>query len=163
MSLYAVGVDLGTMQAAGAVPTLVRKTLTFNGTTVGDVGTDALFTVTGDVKVVGLWVKINTTLVDTVDGATFSIGVTGNTARFFDSSSEPLDLDAMTTGVWLIGNSSNPQTASGANLAEASSGAGMAISANILLTVATQAINSGALTVYVEYIPLSAGASVVAA
>lgn len=164
MSLYPIGVDLGTMQAAGAVPTLVRKTVTFTGGAgAGAVGTVDVFTVSGDVaaKIV---VKCTTTLVDTVDGATFEIGTATVDSLYFSGSATPLDLDAIVAGKYLLSNGVADTTDFTIFSASLENGTlGPIIDEDIIITVETQAINSGVLQFYCVYYPLSAGASVMAA
>ena len=159
MSLYAVGVDLGTMQNAGAVPTRVSKTVTFTGAAgAGAVGTVALFTVTGDVQVTGLWIKCTTDMTEAGSSATIGTGVTGATGYFYGG------MGIGQGARWFNGDGSWTTAAGGNLINDGSDHEGAAsISANILFTITDQNVTGGVVTVYVNYIPLSAGASVVAA
>lgn len=164
MGIELIGPSLGGLQAAGAVPTLVRKTVTFTGGAgAGAVGTVNVFTVTGDVAV-KLYVKCTTTLVDTVDGATFEVGTATVDNIFWSGSAEPTDLDTIVAGKYLTSNFVNDigdYTVSGGF--RENGDLGTVIDENIIITVETQAINSGVLQFYCLYYPLSSGASVVAA
>lgn len=159
MSLYAVGVDLGTMQAAGAAPTLIRGSKTFTGAAnLGAVGAAPVFTTTGAVALDGFWVRCTTTLSDTVDGAEFTIGTTNDPAILYDGTTATgagLDLDTLVAGLWV----EDPLGDYGSNLAGGISRAPAAVDENILMTVSGQAITGGVLVFYALYRPLSAGAS----
>lgn len=150
----------GALQAAGAVPTPVRKTVTFTGGAgAGAVGTVALFTVTGDVLLTDLRAKVTTTLADTVDGAFFSVGTATSVGAFFDAANELTDLDTFVAGKWLLDSTAGDF---GSSLAYNETPP-VGIDENIIITVSAQAINSGVIVFYLQYTPLSAGASVVAA
>lgn len=147
------GVDLGTMQAAGAVPTLVRKTVTFTGAAGnGAAGTVALFTVTGDVEVVKYFEKCTESL---VGAATLETGITGATAIFGPQVANATTVDA---GMW--NTSEGWATGYGA---DTKAGLSYVTAEDIFMTVGTTDITDGTVTAYLQYIPLSAGASVVAA
>lgn len=137
---------------------LATKTVTFTGGAgAGAVGTVSLFTVTGDVQITGFAAKCTTNLVDAGGGtpAGLDFGVTGNTG-LIGPSIDPAD--GWDAGEW-FDNDTAGQTAGGIE-------PGVAIyniSANIIATVAFEAINSGVIVVYVWWRPLSAGATLVAA
>lgn len=155
-----LGSSIAGLQNAGAVPTLVRKTVTFTGGAgAGATGTVAVFTVTGDVLVYGIWIKCTTDLVDTVDGAVLTFGYTGATSAFM---SAPADLDTIDAGDFLD-NTGGDLADLGYNLLVTDPYPPAVLSADMFFTVGTQAINSGVLEVSCLFAPLSAGASVVAA
>ena len=154
MSLYAVGVDLGTMQNAGAVPTIVRKTVTFVAGTTGATTTHALFTVTGAVRVVQLSALCTVSL--TVGGSTtLTVGNATDTAMYLDGTDSPIDLTDVDAGTYLL--------ATDIVASQSTAITTVFTVENITYTVGTSTITGGALQFICEYIPLSAGASVVAA
>lgn len=150
------GSPLDALQSAGAVPKLIRASKTFTGAAnLGATGVNELFTTTGAVAIDGFWVRCTTSLVDAVDGAIFKIGVTGADAILTDVNYEgAFDLDTLDADMWLD-NSGGVPTGHGANLA-AQAGSFATVSANIIMTITTQAITGGALAFYVLYRPLSA-------
>lgn len=156
MSIRGGGVDLGTLQNAGAVPKLIRASKTFTGAAnLGATGVNELFTTTGAVFLEAVLVRCTTTLSDTVDGAVFTMGITGQAGLFVDFSVG--DLDSITAGLGLSG--SGPATGLGDNLVGANSAnaalGGTMILDNMIMTISTQAITGGVLEFYVLYRPLS--------
>ena len=155
MAIGAGGVDLGTLQNAGAAPKLIRASKTFTGAAnLGAVGVNELFTTTGEVVLEGFWVSCTTTLSDTVDGAIFTIGTPTGTLLIADYSA--VDLDSIVAGVYL--GASGP-TGYGNNIVDDGGGqtssGGTAINTNIIMDVSTQAITGGVLEFYVLWRPLS--------
>ena len=162
MSLYAVGVDLGTMQAAAAAPKLIRGSKTYTGAAnLGATGVNELFTTTGAVLLDGFWVRCTTDLVDAVDGAEFTLGVTGSAACFWDgttSTGDTIDLDAINAGDLLFLADGGASVGDGIGGADPVPGpaAGRVIVDNIIQTISVQNITGGVLVFYVLYRPLSA-------
>lgn len=132
-----------------------QKSVTFDGTAgLGAVGTVSLFTVTGEVLVVALVPKCTTLLTEAAPTATLALGVTGSTALFI-AATNATDIDA--EEFWV-------DTTPDANgIAVPAALKDIAITDNIIGTVAAQAIDSGAIDFNLLWIPLSPGASVVAA
>lgn len=152
--LYAVGADLASMQNAGAVPTVVRKTVTFAAGTTGATTTHNLFTVTGLVKVTLVAARCTTDL--TVGGSTtLSIGTATSGTLMLDGTSGPLDLTTVDAGDYIFGAASA--------ISGAITPATHLVDETIIYTVGTSTITGGVLEFIVEYVPLSTGASVVAA
>jgi hypothetical protein len=116
------------------------------------------FTVTGDV-VARVWGTVQTSLASTSSTGTLAVGVTGNTAVFLAQTTA--DGTSLVTGtVWIDATATTKGKAFiTGNLAFVP----IAGSANIIITVATNSMTSGALTLYCEYYPVSAGGKVVAA
>lgn len=145
---------------------LATATTTFDGTAgAGAVGTVDVFDITGDILLHGFAVKCTTDLVDTVDGAVLDIGITDDVDFFFDGSNAALDLDTIDAGLWLDFENEVAQ-AGYSRVAVDYQGIirfPIAISsANILYTVATQAITGGTLVAYAHWSPLSADGNLVA-
>lgn len=113
-----------------------------------------LFTVTGDV-LARCFASVQTSLTSTGANGTLELGVAGLTAGLLIQ--DIVDGSAFQTGdAWtLITAADTP----GAQLAD--EWLFIAGGADIILTVATNSMTAGAITVYCEYIPISAGASVV--
>ena len=143
----------GALQAAGAVPTVVRKTVTFAAGTTGATTTHALFTVTGLVEA---FVTGYCTTALTVGGATtLSIGTTSSAGAMFDGTDGPLDLTTIDAGYYTLETSADITGQAFPNLRMSAE--------NITYTVGTSTITGGVMIFICKYIPLSAGASVVAA
>ena len=139
--------------------THVRKTVTFTGAAgLGAVGAVAVFTTTGRVLVNYYTVYCSTSLVDAGGGApaTLAIGVTGSNGLFSDGVViDPAD--GLTAGDWYslgIG----PTTGGAYSVPTA-----QPISANVILTVANEAINSGVLVIDFWYTPITDDGKLVAA
>jgi len=144
---------------------LATATTTFDGTAgAGAVGTVDVFDITGDILLHHIAFKCTVDLANAVDGAILNIGITADTDLFFLGSDAPTDLDTIDAGVWL--DLSDGPTAGYAKLYTVygqNEPSLVAISsANILYTVATQAITGGTLVAYVHWSPLSADGNLVA-
>ena len=152
MAIGAGGVDLGTLQNAGAAPKLIRASKTFTGAAnLGAVGVNELFTTTGVVRVEQFSVYCATTLVDAVDGATFDLGTPVVTDILWSQGA--LDLDLIVTGAWI--REGGPGSVQ-AGYTDAEYSYLVALSDNIIMTISTQAITGGVLEFYVLYRGLSA-------
>ena len=137
---------------------LLRGRLAFTGAAgLGATGTFTVATATGQVELGGLFVWCTEDLQDTVDGAVFSLGVTGSPLAFWNSSDTPVDLDNINAGVGLT-NFSAVETGNAHNLVPAFTGGvphTKLIGADIIGTVSTQAITDGQLDFFVWWRPLS--------
>jgi len=134
-------------------PFRASKTLTFTGAaTLGAIGNVPLFTVTGEVLVVIVVTFCTTDLAGAT--ATLALGVTGATALFI-AATTATDIDA--NEFWL-------DTTPDANgVAVPAAMKDIAITDNIVGTVAVAAITAGVLRVDVYWRPLSSNGKVVAA
>ena len=123
------------------VPNHFAKTLTFDGTSVGDVGTDAIATVTGRVLITHMTGFCSTLLVGS--GATIELGTANNTGELIaQTTAENLDANEF----W---NDATPE-------AEASNAVtDKTVAANIILTVGTAAVTAGVLEITMYWLPLS--------
>ena len=161
MAIGAGGVDLGTLQNAGAAPKLIRASKTFTGAAnLGAVGVNELFTTTGAVLLDGFWVRCTTDLVDTVDGALFSLGLPSPEDGLLGAYDGAFDLDSIDNGDWLLisGSPGSAVAGWGDNAAWQNTAAyygGKGISANIIMTISAQAITGGVLQFFVLYRPLT--------
>ena len=154
MSLYAVGVDLGTMQNSGAVPTRVSKSVTYVAGTTGATGQHALFTVTG--LVLFRFHGRNTSNLTSGGAATLSQGHADSVDAIIGAAA----YTNITGGAYLTSdNEWVATTAAYGGTRDWNVANGQDITENI----ADAAITGGANEYVVEYIPLSAGASIVAA
>lgn len=134
----------------------VVKTMTFaGGAGTGAVGNVPLFTVTGRVLIVAIVPSCTTTLTGAT--ATLALGVTGNTALFIAATTAT---DIAAGDIWV---DATPTEANGVALPAALKDIALHDDDEIVGTVAVAAITGGVLEVVVEWIPLSSGASVVAA
>ena len=126
------------------------KSVTFTGAAnLGAVGAVPIFTVTGEVMVVAL-VPFCTTLL-TGATATLALGVTGSTSLFV-AATTATDIDA--NEFWV-------DTAPDANgIAVPAALKDIAITDNIIGTVATAAIDGGVMRFDVWYLPLSSDGNV---
>lgn len=139
---------------AGA-PKIVRKTVTFTGAAgAGAAGSVALFTISGRVLIVALVPYCSTLLTETGGTATIALGVTGSTSLFI-AATGAIGIDA--NEFWV---DSSPDLA---GVAVPAALKDIAISANILATVADADINAGVIAFDVYWRPLSDGATLVAA
>lgn len=136
---------------SGLFGLLATKTLTFDGSTVGDVGTDALFTVTGDVAVC-IFGQCTSDLTDSGGTATLEVGISGNTAALI-AQTTATGIDA--GEVWLDNAAATVETLPSTKLLKRS--------ASIIATTATEAITGGAIVFYCFWYPLSSDGNVVAA
>ena len=146
------------MGASGGVGESVRtatKTLTFTGAAGAGQAASAItfFTVTGRVLIATLVAHCTTDLVS-AGGGTLAVGVTGSTA-LFTAATLATTIDA--TEFWMDG------TPTAAGMAVPAALKDIAIAADIIGTVAIGDITGGVLELVVEWLPLSAGSSVVAA
>jgi hypothetical protein len=134
-----------------------RKTFT-GAANLGAVGVNELFTTTGAVVLEGFWIRCTSDLVDAVDGALFTLGVTGG-ATIFGDFTGVFDLDTVDAGDGLdSGITPGVATDGWSMLFTSASGvtAGLpAILDNIIMTISAQAITGGVLEFYVLYRPLS--------
>lgn len=117
-----------------------------------------LFTVTGDV-IVRVWATVQTGLTSTATTGTLEIGVTGNTAGLLPQVVAN-GTNFPTGAVWV---DVTPTLKSEAFTAANTNWAPIAGSANVICTIATNSMTAGAITFYCQYLPVSSGASVVAA
>lgn len=158
MAIGAGGVDLGTLQSSGAAPKLLRASKTFTGAAnLGATGVNELFTTTGIVLLHFFYVRCTSDLVDAVDGALFTLGVTGTNNIFTGANFEgAFDLDTIDLGHGL--DISTPAAVDGwsMDLSTRFNGQPIAVIDNIIMTISTQAITGGVLEFYVLWRPLSA-------
>jgi len=133
----------------------VRKTITFTGAAnLGAVGAVPLFTITGEVLVLSIFGICTADLTEAAPTATLALGVTGSTALFIGATTAT----TIDTGeIWV----STTPTAAGIALPAACQN--VAIAANIIGTVASQAVDAGAIELTVWYRPLSEDGALVAA
>ena len=117
-----------------------------------------LFTVTGDV-LVRVFGTVQTGVTSTANTGTLEVGVAGNTAVLIAQTIAAGVATRLATGDVLTGVDSNKK----ALVAPAAEWTLIAGGASIILTVATNNMSAGAVTVYCEWIPLSANGNVVAA
>lgn len=128
---------------------ITSKTLTFDGTAVGDVGTDALFTVTGAVllNIIGVCTE------DLAGAtATLEVGVSGNTAALL-AQTTATDID--NGEVWVDTAPATVETLPSVKVI----GGGQ----DIIATTATAAITDGTITFYCLWRPLNSTSKIVAA
>ena len=130
---------------ANRTPQVSSKTVTFDGTTWGDVGTDTIATVTGRVLLIEYGAYCTTLLAGA--SATVELGVAGNTAELI-AQTTATDIDA--DEIW---RNATPDVGAGPALGP------YIVGLNIILTTATAAVSSGVLDFYFRWVPLSAGAT----
>ena len=136
-------------------PYLLRASKTFTGAAnLGAVGVNELFTVTGTVLIERFLAYVSTTLSDTVDGALFGIETAAYPSAFFSGGA--FDLDLAVTGTWLHGTGVGADLAANYGGLNADISWPVGLSANIIMTISTQAITGGVLEFYVLWRPLSA-------
>lgn len=139
---------------------LARKVIAAAGTSLTTGASPVtLFTVTGDV-VARVFATVQTALASTLNNGTLAIGVSGNTGGFIAATTA--DGTNFPTGAVWAGDTS-PTVKSEVFTASALNGNPVAGSANITCTIATNSMTSGAITFYCLWLPISAGASVIAA
>jgi len=133
---------------AGAQTLFASKQVTFTGAAnLGAVGTVPWFTTTGVIHIVKILGYVNTNLAGAT--ATLALGVTGSTSAFIGATTATTLLT--TAPIWM-------STTATANVLAIPSGVQNFITdQNIIGTVATAAVSSGAITLYVEYKQVSAG------
>lgn len=143
---------LYTFQNAAAAPNLIRGQKTFTGAAnLGATGACPIFNTTGAVFLEHFFVRCTVDLVDAVDGAAFTIGVTGTPAAYADFSA--VDLDTIIAGGGLGQDGTDGAHASADLAFNTLYGA---VFDNILMTISTQAITGGALQFFALYRPLTA-------
>lgn len=134
--------DLGLIQ---------EKTITFTAGGDGAVGAITLFTVTGVVKVQLFGLGVTNTTIET--GAKIEAGVSGTTAGLIAQTAA----DAPDVGeIW-------HDAAPDAKLEALSVLTKRIITSNIIQTIGTDTVNSGAITYFCLWSPISANGNVVAA
>lgn len=136
------------------VPTLTEKIITFVAGTTGAVGATTVFSVTGQIQVVNLLPFTTTLLAENGATATVSLG-TAETVALFIAASEPEDFE--TGDFWTAVVPALKSIAIPAALKD------IAVSEDIILTIANDTITSGVVEFYLRWIPLSSDAAVVAA
>ena len=123
------------------VPQVTTKTVTFDGTTWGDIGTDTIATITGRVLLLQHGAYCTTLLAGA--SATVELGTAGNIAELI-AQTTATDIDA--DDVW---GSATPDVGAGPSLSN------NIVGLNIILTTATAAVSSGVLDFYFRWVPLS--------
>ena len=150
--------DLSSLQNAGAATVSVRGAITYAAGTTGAIGSTTLFTVTGDVLVTWLAAKCTTDL--TSGGLpTWNLGVTGHTNLWTPAGAFP-DATGWDAGEWADFAGGAAYATGGTFLDNGNSALGAPISADILQTIAVATITGGVVRWYLQYIPLSTGATV---
>lgn len=136
-------------------PLFARKTATFTGAAgAGAVGSVALFTVTGEVLIERLVPFCSTLLTEAAPTATLALGVTGSTSLFV-AATNATDIDA--NEFWI-------DTTPDANgIAVPAALKDIAITDNIIGTVAAQNVTAGVIRFDVYWRPLSSDGLLVAA
>ena len=131
----------------------VSKSITFNGAAgTGAVGAVPIFTVTGEVLICVLVPFCTTDLTEGAPTATLALGVTGSTSLFL----------AATTATAIDANEFWITTTPPANgFALPAAFKDIAITDNIIGTVATQSVASGVIRFDLWYLPLSSNGGVV--
>lgn len=134
------------------------KTITFTGAAgAGAVGAVTVFTVTGRIRVDAITAYCTTLLTEGGATATVALGTTNQTSRFIAATTAT----AIDANEWWL---TTTPTVGSLDLVSASAGASdlsnVAVAEDIIVTVASQAVPSGVIEFYLEWSPLSAGASV---
>lgn len=125
----------------------VSKTITFNaGAGTGAVGSVPIFTTTGEVMIVAMVPFCTVNLTEAAPTATLALGVTGST-QLFVAATTATDIDA--NEFWV----DNAPDANGVAIPAALKD--IAITDNIIGTVAAQNITAGAIRFDVWFLPLS--------
>ncbi len=133
-------------------PTTDVKSVTYTAGGDGATGALTLFTVTGQIKVVSLLPFTKTTLTETAGTVTIALGTADNTSLFI-AASEPEDMiagDFWTQVAPVVKSIIIP-----AALKD------VAVSEDIIATIATSTISAGVHDFYLSWIPLSSDAAVV--
>jgi hypothetical protein len=125
------------------VPQVTVKTITFDGVTFGDVGTDTVATVTGRVLITHLAAWVSTAVVTTTAGE-LELGTASNTAELI---AQVLDAGDLTVNTFWTG------TAVEANAAPAITD--KTVASDIILTTSTSPMTSGVIEFSFRWIPLS--------
>jgi hypothetical protein len=117
-----------------------------------------LFTVTGSVlcRVYG---DVTTLVSSTAGTGTLAVGITGTTGLYLAATTANGTTNLILNSVWL----DNAPTVLAKALAAINSQGGWVLTrnANIILTIATNNMTAGGVNMYCDWIPVSAGASVV--
>lgn len=132
---------------------IARKTVTFTAAGDGAVGTVTLFTVTGTVRVRVLGVCTTSTTIQA--GATIKVGISTSLAVFIAQTAA----DATVAGEIWHDNSPDAEI----ELDTVASWYYVADGNDIILTVATDTVDSGVIEFYCEYQTISGDGDVVAA
>lgn len=122
-------------------PNLFVKTVTFDGTTWGDIGTDTIATVTGRVLLLHQSAWCTTDLTGT--NATIELGTAGNTAELIAQTT------ATTVDAGELWRSATPDVGAGPAIVN------NVVGADIILTTATAAVATGVLEFSFYWLPLS--------
>lgn len=125
------------------------KSITYVEATTGATGATTLFTVTGDV---GFRVYATCTTSLTGANATVEVGIAGNTQSLLEQTTATT-IDA--GHIWITGGPDTVNLLPGIFL--------VSRGADVIQTIATQAITGGVLTYYCLWFPISTDGSVVAA
>ena len=126
----------------------LSKSITFTGAAnLGAVGAVPIYTTTGEVEIISLVPFCTTLLTEAAPTATLALGVTGSTSLFI----------AATTATGIDANEFWVDTTPDANgIAIPAALKNIAITDNIIGTVAAQAVDAGVIRFDVWYRPLSA-------
>jgi hypothetical protein len=157
--------NLGDSRADFPIPTPVgtkrfaKKTISAAGSSLTTGASPvSFFTVTGDV-LVRVYATVGTALASTLNNGTLALGVSGNTGACIAATTA--DGTNFAAGTVWAGDTS-PAVKGEALSAGALNGV-LIKDEDIICTVATNSMTAGTMEIYCEWIPLSAGASVVAA
>lgn len=128
------------------------KTVTFTGAaSLGAVGAVPIWTTTGEVMVVALVPYCTVNLTEAAPTATLALGVTGSTALFV-APTTATDIDA---GEFWVDNAPDAN-----GVAVPAALKDIAITDNIIGTVAAQNVTAGAIRFNIWWMPLSVDASI---
>lgn len=125
----------------------IVKTLTFDGTSVGDVGTDLVFNVTGRVLLKHLQAFCSTGLTGAT--ATIELGVAGNTAGLIAQATAT---DLIANEYW---NDATPT-----DLLTAGALTDLCVASDVILTVGTAAVTAGVIEFSALWVPMSVDGNV---
>lgn len=132
----------------------VVKTQTYTGGAGAGLAASVvtLFTITGQVQVVGISAYCTTLLTESGATATIALGVTGSTSLFI-AATNAVDIDA--NEFWI------DTTPDAAGIAVPAAGKDIIIDGNIINTVAVTNVTAGVIRYVVYYVPLSSGSGLV--
>lgn len=116
-----------------------------------------LFTVTGVVRAIVLPV-VTTLFTSTANTGTLALGITGNTGMFRAATTADGSTKLLANAPWIDANALANR---GAAVPTADGPGYILNGANIILTVATNPMTAGGMTLYCLWTPLSPGATVV--
>ena len=141
---------------AGDMVQRVIKTQTYAvGAGTGTAGTPVnLFTITGQVQIVGISAFCTTLLTESGATATIALGVTGATSLFV-AATNAVEIDA--NEFWI------DATPDAAGIALPAAGKDILIAADIINTIAVTNVTGGVIRYVVYYVPVSSGSGLVAA